>query len=63
MLEPLRTGQTLGLKSFYSDQDLGPQTSPVDNIYTVFDEESESEVESLEILHPDLEVQENPPKC
>ena len=25
-------------------------------IYTVFDEESESEVENLEILHPDLEV-------
>ena len=28
-------------------------------IYTVFDEESESEVENLEILHPDLEIQEN----
>ena len=27
--------------------------------YTVFDEESESEVENLEILHPDLEIQEN----
>ena len=25
-------------------------------IYTVFDEESESEVENLEILHPDLEI-------
>ena len=28
-------------------------------IYTVFDEESESEVENLEILHPDLEIKEN----
>ena len=27
-------------------------------IYTVFDEEFESEVENLEILHPDLEIQE-----
>ena len=27
-------------------------------IYTVFDEESESEVENLEILHPDLEIHE-----
>ena len=25
-------------------------------MYTVFDEESESEVENLEILHPDLEI-------
>ena len=31
-------------------------------IYTVFDEESESEVENLEILHPDLEIQENQEK-
>ena len=31
-------------------------------IYTVFDEESESEVENLEILHPDLEIQENQKK-
>ena len=29
-------------------------------IYTVFDEESESEVENLEILHPDLEIQVKP---
>ena len=32
---------------------------PGGEIYTVFDEESESEVENLEILHPDLEIQEN----
>ena len=31
-------------------------------IYTVFDEESESEVENLEILHPDLELKENSDK-
>ena len=31
-------------------------------IYTVFDEESESEVENLDILHPDLEIQENQEK-
>ena len=31
-------------------------------IYTVFDEESESEVENLEILHPDLEIKEKPLK-
>ena len=31
-------------------------------IYTVFDEESESEVENLEILHPDLEIKENQTK-
>ena len=33
-------------------------------IYTVFDEESESEseVKNLEILHPDLEIQENQQK-
>ena len=31
-------------------------------IYTVFDEESESEVGNLEILHPDLEIKQNPPK-
>jgi len=30
--------------------------------YTGFDEESESEVENLEILHPDLEIQENQEK-
>ena len=28
-------------------------------IYAVFDEESESEVENIEILRPDLEIQEN----
>ena len=28
-------------------------------IYTALDEESESEVENLEILHPDLEIKEN----
>ena len=28
-------------------------------IYTVFDEESESEVENLGFLHPDLEIKEN----
>ena len=32
-------------------------------IYTAFDEESESEVENLEILHPDLEIKENPEKA
>ena len=32
-------------------------------IYTDFDEESESDVENLEILHPDLEIKENPEKC
>ena len=31
-------------------------------IYTIFDEESESEVENLEILHPDLEIEENQEK-
>ena len=35
---------------------------PGGEIYTVFDEESESEVENLEILHPDLEIKENPKK-
>ena len=30
---------------------------PGGDIYTIFDEESESEVENLEILHPDLEIQ------
>ena len=34
----------------------------VGEICTVFDEESESEVENLEILHPDLEIKENPQK-
>ena len=28
-------------------------------IYTAFDEESESEVENLESLHPELEIREN----
>ena len=31
-------------------------------IYTVVDEESESEVENLEILHPDLAIKENSEK-
>ena len=31
-------------------------------IYTIFDEESEFEVENLEILHPDLEIKEKPEK-
>ena len=28
--------------------------------YSVFEEESESEVDNLEILHPDLEIKEKP---
>ena len=31
-------------------------------IYTVFDDESESEVENLEILHPDPEIKEKQKK-
>ena len=31
-------------------------------VYTVFDQESESDVKNLEILHPDTEIKENHPK-